>query len=197
MTVRPFTLAARSLLCVIRRSLLRGFAYHLKAHARALKQLCIRSGPRCDAAVFNKLQSFLPQLAAANDALEERIAAGNASTIDIEVIEGAAALLVAWERLRPDRFRNANNAGDATTSVAACPRLVSADESKPHVEMDVSLGVLDLKTDEAVAAAENATRGSPECLNDSKSCRWGCIGGRRRWRACFEENSALPTFFCW
>jgi outer membrane protease len=31
--------------------------------------------------------------------------------------------------------------------------------------MDVSLGVLDLKTDEAVAAAENATRGVPSCLN--------------------------------
>lgn len=40
-------------------------------------------------AVLGRLQSFLPQLAAANDHLQQRIASGETAAIDIEVIEGA------------------------------------------------------------------------------------------------------------
>lgn len=49
------------------------------------------SSPLVVCAVFSKLQSFLPQLAAANIELEQRIASGEATAVDIEVVEGALA----------------------------------------------------------------------------------------------------------
>jgi len=78
--------------------------------------------------LLSRVQAFLPQLAQANAALEETIAREGAEAVNIEHLGDDGASSAAGEE----------EDAASTGSSAVAPR-------KPHIEMDLSLGVLEVQ----------------------------------------------------
>lgn len=109
--------------------------------------------PTAPSPLLSRLSAFIPQLQAANDCLQGDVRSETATGLDIEVIPQVA------ESLSTDGSESDSDASEAPDDRTFQP-------SRPHIEMDIACGVLDLKDAAACEAAE-AAAGNGHSLDDA------------------------------
>jgi len=122
--------------------------------------------PKPPSALLAKLNAFMPKMQAANDTLKEAMKTRPAEDFDIEHVEDdddasdsdtehmdAEANPDAYKVNAAIRSIEAQQRKDAKAAAKAAKAAAGAGGGKRVIEMDVGLGVVDLKTEQALAKA--------------------------------------------
>lgn len=109
--------------------------------------------PTAPSPLLSRLSAFIPQLQAANQHLQSTPPAAARAGLDIEVIPQAA---------QPSSSDESTSEAD----IMEAPEAQPDQPFKPHIEMDIACGVLDLNNAGACQAAEAAAAKGPSLDED-------------------------------